>query len=218
MNLYNSHTMPLSNDERLKIVQEKIIRGDNLTLTDKMIAGRDHPVKVINGYELKSDHAYRAVSEKMFEIYREKGMIIGTGTDDEYLEYEQDGKIYNNNKGVDWYLGGAELKYGDIVLECPAAKEYFTPAFDNGCGMSFDPTVRFLKSSGSENPIPIDMITRVFDVKNLKENNFQEYIKAKQLDKQDLIQLREQIISTTNFNKDEDINFMNKTASDLKRK
>lgn len=33
-----------------------------------------------------------------------------------------------------------------------------------------------------------------------------------------LIQLRERIISTTNFNKDEDINFMNKTASDLKRK
>lgn len=68
MNVYNSHTMPLSNDERLRIVQEKIIRGDNLTLTDKMIAGRDHPVKVINGYELKSDHAYRVVSEKMFEI------------------------------------------------------------------------------------------------------------------------------------------------------
>ncbi len=203
MNLYNSRTMPLSNDERLRTVQEKIIRGENLTLTDKIIVGRDHPVKVINGYELKSDHAYRVVSEKMFEIYIEKGMIIGTGTDDEYLEYEQDGKIYNNNKGVDWYLGGAELKYGDIVLECPADKEYFIPAFDNGCGMSFDPTVRFLKPSGAKRPIPISMITRVFSVKQIKERNNQlnmeEFLKLRELDRQRLVQLRQQQLLSAKF-------------------
>lgn len=135
--------------------------------------------------------------------YRKKGMIIGTGTDDEYLEYEQDGKIYNNNKGVDWYLGGAELKYGDIVLECPADKEYFTPAFDNGCGMSFDPTVRFLKSSGAKKPIPVSMITRVFNVKQIKEKNNQldieEFLKLRELDRQRLAQLRQQQLLSAKF-------------------
>lgn len=196
MELYNSQTMPLSNDERLRAVQEKIIRGDNLTMSDKFIAGRDHPIKVINGYELKPDHAYRVVSERMFEIYREKGVILGTGTDDEYLEYEEDGKVYNNNKGVDWYLGGAELKYGDIVLECPADKEYFTPAFDNGNGMSFDPTVRFLKSSGAKKPIPVSMITKVFNVSQIKEKNNQlnteDFLRLRELDRQRLAQLRQQ--------------------------
>lgn len=218
MELYNSENMPLSNNPQLKAVQEKIMNGETLTISDKRIAGRDHPVKDINGYQLKPDHAYRAISYEMFEMYKENGMIIGMEDNDEYYEFEENGIKYNNNKGINWYLGGVALKYGDIVLECPADKRYFIPAFDNGCTMSFDPTVRFLKSSGSKNPIPIHMITRVFDVRNLKEKNFQEYIKAKQLDKQDLIQLREQIKSNTTFNEHEDINFMDKTVSDLKRK
>ena len=201
MELYNSQTMPLSNDERLRAVQEKVINGEDLTMPDKMIAGRDHPIKVINGYELKSDHAYRVISEELFEIYREKGYIFGTGPDDEYLEYEENGKVYNNNKGVDWYLGGAELKYGDIVLECPADKEYFTPAFDNGSKMSFDPTDRFLKSSGAKKPIPVSMITRVFNVKQIKQRNNQlnneEFLKLRELDRQRLAQLRQHQLMTS---------------------
>lgn len=175
MELYNSENMPLSNDKRLRSVQEKIIRGEELTVMDKVLAGRDHPVKEINGYELKKDHAYRVVTENLFRLYIEKGIIFGTGTDDEYLEYEQDGKIYNNNKGVDWYLGGADLKYGDIVIECPAYKNYFVPAYDNGSSMSFDPVVKHLKSSGFKNPIPISMITKVFYVKELKESMSQNF-------------------------------------------
>ena len=62
------------------------------------------------------------------------------------------------------------------------------------------------------------MITRVFDVKKLKENNLQEYLKTTQINKQDLIQLREKITSTTTFNKNEDINFIEETVNDLKRK
>lgn len=218
MELYNSEKMPLSNNPQLRVVQEKIINGESLTIADKRIAGRDHPVKYINGYQLKPDHAYRAISYEMFEMYKEKGMVIGMEDNDEYYEYQENGIIYNNNKGINWYLGGVALKYGDIVLECPADKRYFIPAFDNGCTMSFDPTVRFLKSSGTKNPIPIDMITRVFDVKKLKENNLQEYLKTTQLNKQDLIQLREQITSATTFNKNEDINFTEETVTDLKRK
>lgn len=200
MELYNSHEMPLSNDPKLKQVQEKLLRGESLSIFDKMIAGRDHPVKEINGYQLKPDHCYRAISEKLFNIYKEKGFIVGTGEDDEYQEKIVDGNIYNNNKGVDWYLGGAEPRYGEIVLECPADKEYFVPANDNGCGMSYDPTVRFLKSSGAKKPIPVSMITNVFDVSNLKEQqesqNKEEFMKIREMDRQRLAQLRQQQLSS----------------------
>ena len=74
MELYNSRDMPLSTDQRLRAIQEKILHGEALTFSDKILVGRDHPVKQINGYQLKPDHAYRVISEKMFEIYKEKGI------------------------------------------------------------------------------------------------------------------------------------------------
>lgn len=217
MELYNSENMPLSNNPQLRVVQEKIINGEPLTISDKRIAGRDHPIKEIYGYQLKSDHAYRAVSYELYEMYKANGVIMGIEENDEYQEYEENGIIRNNNKGINWYLGGVALKYGDVVLECPADKEYFTPAYDNGCGMSFDPTIRFLKSSGGKNPIPINMITRVFDVKMLKEMKKQELAKTKELDKQDLIKLRQQLIFVTTLNGHEDINSIEETVSNLKK-
>ena len=32
-------------------------------------------------------------------------IIIGNDENDDYMEFEQNGEVYNNNKGVDWYLG-----------------------------------------------------------------------------------------------------------------
>ena len=83
-----------------------------------------------------------------------KGYILGGGSGDEYVEANVDGQTLNNNKGVDWYLGGAALRYGNVIIECPADKKYFFPASDNGCHLSFNPTVRFFKSSGYSNPVP----------------------------------------------------------------
>lgn len=168
MELYNSETMPLSNNPKLKEIQEKILLGKDLTIADKLLAGRDHPVKEIAGYKLKPDHCYRAINKELFEIYQNAGFIFSTKTDDEYAETIEDGKVYNNNKGIDWYLGGVDLKYGDIILECPAYKKYFTPTYDNGCGMSIDPSIRFFKSSGAKNPIPFDLITNVFEIDKQK--------------------------------------------------
>ena len=200
MELYNALTMPLSNNPKLQTVQEKIIKGEPLTMSDKMIAGRDHPVKELAGYQLKPDHAYRAISEELFELYKKKGYVCGANPDDEYQEFEENGKIFNNNQGVDWYLGGVALKYGDIILECPADKEYFVPAYDNGCGMSFDPTVRFLKSSGAKKPIPITMLTNVFDVRQIKEQqtkqDIENFMKMRELDRQKMMQLRQQQLET----------------------
>lgn len=200
MELYNAQTMPLSKDSKLRTIQEKIIKGEPLTMLDKMIAGRDHPVKELAGYQLKPDHAYRAISEELFDLYKKKGYVCGANPDDEYQEYEENGKTFNNNKGVDWYLGGVALKYGDIILECPADKEYFIPAYDNGSGMSFDPTVRFLKSSGAKKPIPITMLTNVFDVRKIKEQqskqNIENFMKMRELDQQRIMQLRYQQLET----------------------
>ena len=158
MDRYNALEMPLSSDEELKIAQEKILNNVELSLREKMLSGRDHPVKNIDGYELKSDCVYRAISEELYDKYLELGYIYGHSKDDEYMEYELNGKIYNNNGGVDWYLGGVSLRYGSVIIECPAYKEYFVPAFDNGCHLSCDPTVRHMKSSGYKNPVPMDMV------------------------------------------------------------
>lgn len=158
MDLYNVFDMPLSNDEKFRLVQEKILNGTKLSLGESLLTGRDHPVKEINGYELKSDHVYRAISEELYNKYQELGYIYGLDKDDEYLEYEKNGQLYNNNRGVDWYLGGVSLRYGSVIIECPAFKEYFRPAYDNGCHMSYDPNVRHMKSSEYKNPVPFSMI------------------------------------------------------------
>lgn len=155
---YDARFIPLSTDSKLRAIQEKIMNGVELSLTEKIMAGRDHTVKEIDGYQLKPDCVYRAISKELYDQYLDMGYIYGYDENDEYIEYEKDGKIYNNNKGVDWYLGGVSLKYGDVVIECPASHKYFTLAFDNGCRLSIDPSVRHMKSSGFKNPVPISMV------------------------------------------------------------
>lgn len=169
MELYNANDMSLSNDPQRRAIQEKYLRGEALGVMEKAKLGRDNPVKEIDGYELKPDHCYRAVKQHIYDLYMQQGYINGVGPDDEYMEYEEDGRVRNNNRGVDWYLGGAGLKYGDVIIECPADKEYFVPAFDNGCGMAVNPNVRFFKSSGHKKPIPTSMISRVFNMKEIRE-------------------------------------------------
>ena len=176
MEVYDAKLMPLSSNEDLRKVQEKIINGEGLSFKEKIIAGRDHIIKEINGYKLKSDHVYRAVSIQLLNIYMNQGYILGHGDDDEYLIFKDRGEFQHNNKGVDWYLGGACLRYGDYIIECPCDKNYFFPAIDNGNSLSYDPTVKFFKSSGSKNPVPVSLITNVFDVRELKKNLLEESI------------------------------------------
>ena len=164
MELYNANEMPLSSEAQKRIAQEKFLNGEELSTMEKVIIGRDSIIKEYNGYKFKPDHCYRVVSEKMLSIYSEVGKIVGASETDEYKEYTVDGKLYNNNKGVDWYLGGACLRYGNIIIECPADKEYFRPAWDNGNTTSMDPTVKFMKSSGYKNPVPLSMITKIIRV------------------------------------------------------
>lgn len=165
--LYNAFEMPLSNNEDLREAQRKVLANIELNNKDKIILGRDKTVKQIGNYRLLEDHVYRLVDEETYNIYLKSGYILGHNKSDEYEEYEENGKTYNNNKGVDWFLGRASLKYGTILLECPAYKEYFTPSYDFGCHLAFDPYVRHMKSSGYKNPVPLELV----NVINLKDEN-----------------------------------------------
>ena len=168
--LYDANDLPLSCDIRIRKIQEKVLNNESLTMIDKVIIGRDNPSKNLGKYKCKTDRAYRAISEKTFERYLEAGLVYGSDKEDEYYEYEENGKTYNNNKGVNWYLGGFDKKYGDIIIECPAYTEYFILPYDNGAKMSSDPKIRFIKSSGHNNPIPLELITNVFDTRLLQED------------------------------------------------
>ena len=55
MDLYNANEMPLSNDERKRNAQEKILKGEQLNVFEKIMVGRDHPTKELFGYQLKPD-------------------------------------------------------------------------------------------------------------------------------------------------------------------
>lgn len=68
-------------------------------------------------------------------------------------------------------------KYGDVILECPAYKEYFVPAMDNGCGMANDPTIRHMKSSGYKKPILMSMITNILSKEEMQEVYEERHIK-----------------------------------------
>jgi len=150
--------MPLSSDSKIRSAQEKLLRGEELSIGDKVILRGDYVRFNIDGYDLKCDCVYRSINESTLKSYLETGFVYGTAEDDEYQEYQENGQTYNNNRGVDWYLGGASLRYGNIVIECPADKRFFIPAQDNGNGTSSHPNVRHMKSSGFKNPVPMNMV------------------------------------------------------------
>ena len=148
--LYHMDEMPPAEDERLKAIRDKQLRGEPLTIGESLRAGRDSTVGRLGDYELRADHVYRAVGKDALDAYVLAGMVVGAGGLEVEDEYED-----GNNKGVDWYLGGVALRYGMIVLEAPADPNYFQPASQNGHALAVDPRVRHMKSSGSRNPVPM---------------------------------------------------------------
>ena len=158
--LYNANDMPLSNEPNKRAIQEKRLNGNvGPLIPGEKLFGRDHPVKEIDGYKLKPNCCYRVMHEQEYLQHVATGFIYGKNENDEQIIYTgDDGKIYTNNSGVDWFLGGACLRYGNIIIECPAYKEYFEPAIDNGNHLSFDPTIKHMKSSGFKHPVPMELV------------------------------------------------------------
>jgi hypothetical protein len=148
--LYHVDHMPMTDDPAVASIREKQLSGTPLTIGENLQAGRDSTVDVVDGYELKPDHAYRTVGEGALAAYKAAGAVVGFGEGDEYEP--------GNNKGVDWYLGGAALRYGGVVLEVPADPSFFEPASNWGHHLAKDPRVRHMKSSGHTNPVPLDSV------------------------------------------------------------
>ena len=194
--LYDATKMPLSNNPERRIAQEKMLKGEELTMREKLLfaGGHDKPLKKLGDYECKPDHCYRAISRETFEIYKQQGFITGFN---EYLGEvkDADGNIRIDNGGVDWYLGGAGQRYGDIIIECPADKRYFQPNHDNGFGLSGDINVRHMKSSGKQNPVPFSMITNVFDLRQIKAKEQGERQNQEQ-EQQQVVEQDPQILET----------------------
>lgn len=151
---FNINDMPLSSSEDLRKIQEKVLRGEPLKVFEMIKVGRDPTIKEIDGYECLPDHAYRAISAKDYLEYMHQG-FVGNPNKVDFEEYP-DGT--SNNGGVDWYLGGASTRYGNVIIEAPADKKYFVTSRDGGNGMSSDPTIKHIKSSNGENAVPFSAI------------------------------------------------------------
>lgn len=150
--LYHTEHMPLPEDPALRVVREKQLAGEPLSIGEAMRAGRDTTYTEIDGISARPDHMYRTVDQQGLDAYMESGAVVGQGEDDEFHEGE-------GNKGVDWYLGGIATKYGDIILEMPADPTFAMPSIDYGSSLAKDPMVRHMKTSGTHNPVPMEHVT-----------------------------------------------------------
>ena len=200
MELYNVKIMPLSNDSNRRMAQERFARGERFAT----LYGRDQSKikKELGTYQCKPNYCYRAISQETYELYKNSGFISDNRPNaKEYMEsVDENGKVFTNNSGIDWFLGGAApgSEYGMIVIECPADVNYFQPAFVNGCDLPIDPNVRHMKSSPKANPIPFSMITNVFDYKKIKEQAKAEFDTIRQQEVEKMTKLRQQQLIPTN--------------------
>lgn len=200
MELYDAKTMPPSREPNRRMAQERYARGERFPT----LLGRDQSKikKELGKYQCKSNYCYRAISQETYELYKKTGFISDNRSNtNEYMEsVDEKGEVFTNNAGINWYLGGAAPggEYGMIIIECPADMNYFRPAIDNGTHMTIDPTVRHMKSSPKENPIPFSMITNVFDYNKIKEQAKAEFDAVRQQEMAKMAQLRQQqLISLT---------------------
>jgi hypothetical protein len=148
---YHVDAMPLPDDPARRAIVEKQLAGEPLTLGESMQSGRDNTVDMIGEHPVKPDHVYRTVGEAGLNAYLAAGSVVGQEGDQDFVEGE-------NNGGIDWYLGGVALKYGEVVLEAPASPDFFRPSSHAGTGMAKDPRVRHMKSSVAENAVPMSMV------------------------------------------------------------
>lgn len=212
MELYDAKNMPLSSDSKIRMAQERYARGERFST----LLGRDQRKikKELGKYQCKSNYCYRAISQETYELYKKSGFISDNRLNsNEYMEsVDENGQVFTNNAGIDWYLGGAAPggEYGMIVIECPADMNYFRPAIDNGTHMTIDPTVRHMKSSPKENPIPFSMITNVFDYNKIKEQAKAEFDAIRQQEMAKMAQLRQQQLMSLNQSDLADENTMGK--------
>lgn len=154
---FDAELMPRSQDDERNRIHDRFRQGEQLSVGEAIQNGRDRIVTALGEIDLRSDAVYRGISIDDLRRYAESGLVEGASDEDEYKESD-DGSL-NNNAGVDWYLGGTAPRYGTIVLEVPARPDYFQPAVDNGTRLAAGGFARHFKSSGSQKPVPLAMVS-----------------------------------------------------------
>ena len=144
--LIDAKLLPLSTDEATRVVQQKVLNNEPLTIAERLKL-RDNAVTKIGDVELYSDHMYRATSIDAVNDYINKGYISDDGG----------GKGY---AAVNWYLGGTSTRYGKVIVEVAADPNNFELSDNYGGFMSGNPNVRQAHSSNT-NPISTDNISRI---------------------------------------------------------
>ena len=140
--------LPLSSDEGERIVQQKLLNGEELSLNDRLKL-RDRAVTKIDNIDLRSDCVYRATDSKALNDYIKRGTI---------------NDIYDNAKreseSVHWYLGGTSTRYGKVIIEAPANPSKLSLTKNYGGLMSGNPNIRHAITS-QDNAISLDEVSRI---------------------------------------------------------
>lgn len=166
-------TLPLSTAGENLL--NKLHAREPLTIKEKIDSGRDSVFvgREIPGIVFKPDHAYRMIDEATLEKYMREDSIEGEHATPDIFTHE--GEVAN--AGVDWYLGGACPRYGNIVIETPADMRKFVIADKDKNMMAKNPFVRHIKSQGgTELAIPLSDTHAYRLVKNEDDKHIAEQI------------------------------------------
>ena len=173
--------------EYKKMLIEKQLSGQQLTMSEKMDFGRDGILYEWNGYKLKPDCCYRKINRETLEQYRKSG-FVDNNIDLSSLTRKDGGKIKGRIDTVDWFLGATTPRYGDILIETPASEEYFIPVErpgDNG-NLLADTEALHMHSSGIVNPIPMSEVKVINGIENMSDEEQREAIRKGELNLSDI--------------------------------
>lgn len=183
-------TIPPENEATVKyrkMLIEKQLLGQQLTMSEKMNFGRDGVLYKWNGYKLKPDCCYRKINRKTLEQYQKSG-FVDNNIDLSTLVRKNGGKIKGRIDTVDWFLGATTPRYGDILIETPASEEYFIPVErpgDKG-NLLADTEALHMHSSGIVNPIPMSKVKVINGIESMSDEEQREAIRKGELSLSDI--------------------------------
>lgn len=144
--------------EHRRELAQKQANGEEMTMSEKMEAGRDGILYKWNGYELKPDCCYRKISKEALKQYQESG-FVDNNIDLRTMSRKDGTRIKGRVDTVDWFLGATTPRYGDVLIETPASEKYFVPVEKpGGHNMLTDTEAIHMHSSGIVDPIPMSEV------------------------------------------------------------
>lgn len=163
-------------EHRRKIAQKQA-NGEEMTMLEKMEAGRDGIMYEWNGYKLRPDCCYRKITKEALKQYQESG-FVDNNIDLKTMNRRDGTKIKGRVDTVDWFLGATTPRYGDILIEAPALEEYFIPVENPGeSNMLTDTEAIHMHSSGIVSPIPMSEVRVIRGWQDSTDDEVREMLK-----------------------------------------